>query len=98
MRELTGLDASVARYVLENPLARQFVDRYSDLLSFLLPAYTAEGKRYLTIGIGCTGGQHRSVAMVQEIQRRLAAAGHAVRVRHRDLPGVWTAGQEGGHG
>ncbi|MEW5848528.1 MAG: RNase adapter RapZ [Myxococcota bacterium] len=96
LRAGTGLDAPVSRYVLDRPAAGEFLDRYTDLLKFLLPAYATEGKRYLTIGVGCTGGQHRSVAITAELARRLEAAGFNVRVRHRELTGKRGAG--GGDG
>jgi UPF0042 nucleotide-binding protein len=85
LRPLTGRDAAVANHVLERPLAQEFAGRWLELLRFLLPHYAAEGKRYLTVGIGCTGGQHRSVALAEEMGRRLQDAGVVVRVRHRDL-------------
>ena len=96
LRPLSGLDSAVASYVFSTDQARQFVDRYESLLAFLLPAYAQEGKRYLTVGVGCTGGQHRSVAIVQELQRRLALQGHVAKVRHRDVEPH--RGVEAGHG
>ena len=65
--------------------ATEFVDRLTGLLEFLLPAYASEGKSYLTVAVGCTGGRHRSVAIVEEIAKRLRAAGHAARIEHRDI-------------
>ncbi len=85
LRALTGLDASVSGYVLENELTRAFVDRLMDFLDFVLPHYAEEGRAYLTVGIGCTGGKHRSVAIVEECARRLRQHGAAVIVRHRDI-------------
>jgi len=85
LRALTGLDASVSGYVLENELTRAFIDRLMDFLDFVLPHYAEEGRAYLTVGIGCTGGKHRSVAIVEECARRLRQHGAAVIVRHRDI-------------
>ena len=73
LRPLTGLDAPVRDYVLGHEEAKEFVDRIVDLLELLLPAYRKEGKAYLSIAIGCTGGRHRSVAIAEEIRARLAA-------------------------
>jgi UPF0042 nucleotide-binding protein len=85
-RPLTGRDAAVARYIRSFPQTRQFIRKVADMLEYLLPHYVREGKSYLTIGFGCTGGQHRSVMMAEEVQRRLAAAGYRVKVQHRDSP------------
>ncbi len=84
LRPKTGLDPAVADYVLRREDTREFLARLESLLAFTLPRYQREGKSYLTIAIGCTGGRHRSVVLVEELQRRLAAAGHHVLVRHRD--------------
>jgi UPF0042 nucleotide-binding protein len=82
----TGLDAPVARYIRSFPQTQEFIERIASLLLYLLPHYVREGKSYLTISFGCTGGQHRSVYIADEIRRRLAASG-PVRVRtiHRDM-------------
>jgi UPF0042 nucleotide-binding protein len=80
----TGLDADVARFVLDNDDARELLAKTEDLLAFSLPRFEREGKAYLTIAIGCTGGRHRSVAVVQELGRRLAGK-WPLTVRHRDL-------------
>jgi len=85
-RPLTGRDAAVARYIRGFPQTRQFIRKVSDMLAYLLPHYVREGKSYLTIGFGCTGGQHRSVMMAEEVQQRLAKAGYRVKVLHRDCP------------
>jgi UPF0042 nucleotide-binding protein len=85
LRPKTGLDPDVAAYVLERPDAQEFLTHVLALLAFTLPRYQREGKSYLTIAIGCTGGRHRSVVLVEEFRRRLAALGHRVLVRHRDL-------------
>jgi RNase adapter protein RapZ len=81
----SGLEAEVAGFVIENDDTRRFLDLLRPLLTFLIPQYRREGKAYLTVGIGCTGGRHRSVAMVEELTRSLRAAGEEVRVCHRDL-------------
>jgi UPF0042 nucleotide-binding protein len=85
LRPLTGLDAPVRDFVLAADGSAEFLDRMTGLLEFLLPAYANEGKSYLTVAIGCTGGRHRSVAIVEELARRLGASGHAARVGHRDV-------------
>ncbi|MDH3605947.1 MAG: RNase adapter RapZ [Acidimicrobiia bacterium] len=84
LRPLTGIDAAVADYVLKDEAAMEFVERIDGLLEFLVPRYVDEGKAYLRIGIGCTGGRHRSVAIAEELGRRLGEAGNDVTVRHRD--------------
>ena len=68
------------------PQTREFIRRISDLLVYLLPHYIHEGKSYLTIGFGCTGGQHRSVMIAEEVGKRLRKAGYRVKVVHRDMP------------
>lgn len=85
-RNKTGLDAGVADYVRGFPQTGEFLDRVTDLMLYLLPHYVEEGKSYLTIGFGCTGGQHRSVMMVEEIAKRLKSAGYEVKALHRDMP------------
>ena len=86
LREHNGRDADVRDYVLSQEGATEFVDRYLELLALVGGGYRREGKRYLTLAVGCTGGKHRSVAISEEIGRRLADAdGIAVRVTHRDL-------------
>ena len=86
LREHTGRDADVRDYVLSQEGALDFVDRYLELLALVSGGYRREGKRYLTLAVGCTGGKHRSVAISEEIGRRLAEVdGMAVRVTHRDL-------------
>ncbi|NQV05446.1 RNase adapter RapZ [bacterium] len=84
LRPLTGRDAPVREYVLGKPDTLEFLERTGQLLDFLLPRYEEEGKSYLTIGIGCTGGRHRSVAIAEEIGRRLEEQTVSVTVRHRD--------------
>lgn len=85
LRPLTGHDPSVRDHVLETSAGSDFVDRFDDLLGSLLPQYEAEGKSYLTVAVGCTGGRHRSVAVAEELAARLRARGVAVEAIHRDL-------------
>ena len=85
LRPLTGLDPAVAGYVLGNEIAVQFVDMVTSMLDLVLPAYVGEGRSYLTVGIGCTGGRHRSVAVVEAVAEHLRSAGWHPRVSHRDL-------------
>jgi RNase adapter protein RapZ len=84
-KKLSGRHPSVARYILAFPQTLEFINRISELLIYLLPHYIREGKSYLTISFGCTGGQHRSVLIAREIQKRLSKAGFAVKVNHRDV-------------
>jgi RNase adapter protein RapZ len=84
LRHRTGLDAPVADYVLRREETQEFLRRTVELLDYLLPRYRHEGKSYLTIALGCTGGRHRSIVLVEELRRRLEAHGHRVLVRHRD--------------
>jgi UPF0042 nucleotide-binding protein len=84
LRDLTGLDEPVREYVLEQALTAPFLEQVEHLLLLLLPAYVDEGKSYLTIAVGCTGGRHRSVVCSEELARRLRRHGHDVTVRHRD--------------
>jgi len=86
-RPLTGRDPKVARYIRSFPQTREFIKRISQLLIYLLPHYIREGKSYLTISFGCTGGQHRSVMMAEEVGKLLQKAGYRVKVEHRDSPG-----------
>ncbi len=85
-RALTGRNPRVAKYIRSFPQTREFIQRISDLLVYLLPHYIKEGKSYLTIGFGCTGGQHRSVMIAEEVCGRLRKAGYRVKVVHRDSP------------
>jgi UPF0042 nucleotide-binding protein len=85
-RKLTGKHPKVAKYVRQFPQTREFLDRVTDMLTFLLPHYIHEGKSYLTIGIGCTGGQHRSVMIAEELKKRLGTAGYRAKSSHRDMP------------
>jgi len=85
-RPLTGKDAKVAKYIRSFPQTQEFLNRISELLKFLLPHYIHEGKSYLTIAIGCTGGQHRSVMIAEEITKLMKKAGYDVKTIHRDCP------------
>ncbi len=83
----TGRDRAVARYIAEDPRLPGFWRRLTGLVSFLLPAYREEGKRYLTIAIGCTGGRHRSVYLAERLHRHLARKGIRASILHRDCAG-----------
>jgi len=85
-RKLTGKHPKVAKYIRQFPQTREFLDKAAEMLTFLLPHYIKEGKSYLTIGIGCTGGQHRSVMIAEELKKRLGAAGYRAKSSHRDMP------------
>jgi UPF0042 nucleotide-binding protein len=84
-KHLTGRHPSVARYIRSFPQTQEFIQRITELLVYLLPHYVREGKSYLTIGFGCTGGHHRSVMMADQIRKNLAQAGYKTRVSHRDM-------------
>lgn len=84
-KKLTGRHPSVARYIRSFPQTSEFVNRISELLIYLLPHYIREGKSYLTISFGCTGGHHRSVFIANEINKRLKKAGYSVKESHRDI-------------
>jgi UPF0042 nucleotide-binding protein len=85
-RPLTGRHPKVARYIRSFPQTAEFIERISELLVYLLPHYIREGKSYLTIAFGCTGGQHRSVMIAEDVAKRLKKAGYRVKVGHRDSP------------
>ncbi|MEE8460701.1 MAG: RNase adapter RapZ [Acidobacteriota bacterium] len=85
LKEKTGNDPSVAQYMLKQPETGEILGRIHDMLEYLLPKYTREGKKYLTISIGCTGGRHRSVLVANELQKRLKKKGRKVNLIHRDL-------------
>ena len=84
-KNLTGRNPSVARYIRSFPQTIEFIDRISDLLVYLIPHYVREGKSYLTIAFGCTGGHHRSVMIASSIRKRLNEAGFKVKETHRDI-------------
>jgi len=85
-RNKTGLDPAVAGYVKGFPETGEFLNRVTELLLYLMPRYVEEGKSCLTVAFGCTGGQHRSVMMAEEMSLRLKAAGYPVKTIHRDMP------------
>ena len=85
MRPLNGLDEPVRRFVLSQPESKEFLFRTEQLFEFLLPAYVREGKSYLTIAVGCTGGRHRSVVLAEEIAASLRRMGYDPSVIHRDV-------------
>jgi RNase adapter protein RapZ len=85
LRPLSGRDAAVAEYVMERPGAKEFLDQYLPVLETVAAGYLVEGKRFMTVAVGCTGGKHRSVAMTEEIARRLMLKGIDTRPMHRDL-------------
>jgi len=85
LRELTGSDRRVVKYLKTQPEVEETLERFSDLLYYLLPQYQREGKSYLTVGIGCTGGRHRSVMIANEIAGRLQRAGFDAQAVHRDM-------------
>jgi len=84
-KNLSGRHPSVARYIRSFPQTQEFLEKITQLLTYLLPHYIREGKSYLTIAFGCTGGRHRSVMIAGEMGRRLARQGFRVKVSHRDL-------------
>src|SRR5580698_4607853 len=84
-RKKTGLDPKVAAYVRGFPQTGEFLDRVTKLMLYLLPHYVNEGKSYLTVAFGCTGGQHRSVMMAEEMAKRLKKAGYQMKALHRDM-------------
>ncbi len=86
LREKTGEDPEVASFVLDSPEGRELFDKLCDFVAYLLPNYDREGKAYLTIGLGCTGGQHRSVAVAKALGDVLASQGREVHIEHRDKP------------
>jgi RNase adapter protein RapZ len=85
LRALDGRDGPVADYVFAPPESRELMDRLRDLIRFLLPLYRREGKAYLTVAVGCTGGRHRSVALVEALREDLERQGLTPLIRHRDL-------------
>ena len=85
-RPLTGRHPRVAKYIRSFPQTQEFISRISNLLLYLLPHYIREGKSYLTISFGCTGGQHRSVMIAEDVGKRLRKGGYKVKVVHRDSP------------
>lgn len=84
-KKLTGKNPAVAHYIRSFPQTGEFIGRITDLLVYLLPHYIHEGKSYLTIGFGCTGGHHRSVMITESVRKNLAAVGYQTKVTHRDV-------------
>jgi UPF0042 nucleotide-binding protein len=95
LRPGTGLDADVSAYIAADPAYEMTVTQIEALLLTLLPRYRAEGKSYVTIAFGCTGGRHRSVHVAERVARALRAAGHAPTVVHRNLDSAPQDGLEG---
>jgi UPF0042 nucleotide-binding protein len=91
LRPYSGKDPKVARYIRSFPQTGQFLRRIESLLAYLIPHYIREGKSYLTIALGCTGGRHRSVMMADSVRRALASRGYTVKTVHRDLDREMTA-------
>ena len=85
LRPQTGLDGPVRVYVLSQPDARAFLTELDALLALTMPGYEQEGKAYLSIGVGCTGGRHRSVVISEQLAERLRGRGYHVSVHHRDV-------------
>jgi len=85
LKAQNGRDEAVQQFVLNNPVAREFIDKFQDLLNFLVPLYEKEGKAYLTIAIGCTGGQHRSVVIAEAIYENIKRPGRPINMTHRDI-------------
>jgi len=85
LRSHTGREPAVSKYVLSQPGAEEFLDRYAGLLRSAAPGFEREGKRYLTVAVGCTGGKHRSVAIAEELARRLRDTDLVAHAEHRDL-------------
>jgi UPF0042 nucleotide-binding protein len=85
LRPQTGLDEPVRQFVIEQATTREFLRRLDHMFDLLLPAFVREGKSYLSVAFGCTGGRHRSVAIAEEVARRLRARGYELVVHHRDL-------------
>ena len=87
LKELTGMDNAVREFILSDPIAQKFLVKLTELLELLLPAYQEEGKSYLSLAVGCAGGQHRSVTIVNELETVLAELNYPAKASHRDLSG-----------
>lgn len=98
LRPLTGLDPAVARHIATDPAYEVAVSKIEDLLLTLLPRYRVEGKSYVTVGFGCTGGRHRSVHVAERVAKRLREGGFSPTVEHRDLALPSRDDVEGGSG
>ena len=88
LKDLTGRDEAVQRYVMDNEVSQEFLKRFADMMLFLLPKYIEEGKHHLAVGIGCTGGQHRSVTIAIKLGEILKEKGYIVGINHREIKGV----------
>jgi len=88
LKDLTGYDEAVQKYVMDSEVSKEFLQKFVQMMLFLLPNYIAEGKHNLAIGIGCTGGQHRSVSIAIKLGEILKENGYAVSINHRELKGV----------
>jgi len=93
LRGKTGLDAAVADYVRADPLFAPFFEQLCEMCNLLLPAYRKEGKAYFSIGLGCSGGKHRSVCVTETLANQLANTGWQVSIRHRELERRILAGE-----
>ncbi len=85
LRDLNGTQESVIRFVMQQEQTQLFLDKFTELVNYLLPRYREEGKNYLTIAVGCTGGKHRSVVITEQLKEQLAALGYPVTAGHRDV-------------
>ena len=85
LRALTGLDADIQNFVYDQTATKQFYEPFLEMIKGSMPAYKKEGKRNLTIALGCTGGKHRSVSLIERLSKDLRALGEDIRIRHRDL-------------
>jgi UPF0042 nucleotide-binding protein len=85
LKRLTGNDAPVRDYVMAAPEAEQFMDKLSDMISFLIPGYVKEGKNQLVIAVGCTGGHHRSVTIANALAERMSDGDYGINLYHRDI-------------
>lgn len=85
LRAKTGQDPEVSKYVMNSEASAEFLDKLTDMLLFLIPLYISEGKNQLVVSIGCTGGKHRSVTLVQELARKLGHTEYSLKIEHRDI-------------
>jgi UPF0042 nucleotide-binding protein len=85
LRPLTGQDPRVVGYVLDEPMSKRFLARLLEFLTMLLPLYEKEGKSYLTVSVGCTGGKHRSVVTAEAVEKHFRQLGYSVACHHRDM-------------
>jgi UPF0042 nucleotide-binding protein len=85
LRDLNGTHDSVVRFVMQQEQSQLFLDKFIDLVNYLLPRYREEGKNYLTIAVGCTGGKHRSTVITEKLRQQLAGLGYPVTLVHRDM-------------